>query len=663
MQTDSQNLIPLPTPVSGETRTNRSTPIAILLAGICAWTVCAVYLLPFVNRGWVPHDEGLIAQTAERTANGELPHRDFDDAYTGGLAFLHAASFQVLGTELSSTRWTLYIATLMCVPILFLIASRLCTAPIAALTTILCVVWSVPNYFAALPGWYLLYLAIGSVYCLIRFGETSRSRWIVLAGLLAGLSLLTKINGLYIVAAGLLFILFHDQSRSRQQADSSHSRNVLPVTLLLSVTFVAMVTALIHRHFSPGTVYHYLIPTLAVCGVLIYQEATLARGRFLERAIDVTRDTVKYVLGVVVAPLTFAAIYLSHGELDQLLNGVFVLSQRRLAMTAMPVPPLPFPLPMVALCALPIAFLVLRGVTRSHQQPTEAESSSTPQSNAAWGSIICVVAFAALLAVAQRSFWHHAVWAAVRVLPPLLCVGTAVWFCRTGSSVGSTERNTLFAILTACATLSLVQYPYAANIYFCYFAPTTILLAVGLRSLIRSRSRTGEVSLLVFLTLFAVLSLNRGFRAYHEDIVDAQFVKADLPRAALQLTEDDGKIYKEIISLISSVTEPGDPILAMPDCPEIYFLAQRRNPTRTLYDFFDANTDRTRELIQLLDDQQVRAVVINTSPIFSKPIDRVLQSALVERFPERHLVGPFLVCLNRKDSQQDSDSESLANNE
>ena len=46
----------------------------------------AIYLIGRFDHGWGPHDEGALAQTAERVLRGELPRQDFDDIYTGGLA-------------------------------------------------------------------------------------------------------------------------------------------------------------------------------------------------------------------------------------------------------------------------------------------------------------------------------------------------------------------------------------------------------------------------------------------------------------------------------------------------------------------------------------------------------------------------------------------------
>jgi hypothetical protein len=54
--------------------------------------VSAVYVWRGLDRGWWPEDKGTLAEPAARILEGQLPHRDFVDAYTGGLSYLHAAS-------------------------------------------------------------------------------------------------------------------------------------------------------------------------------------------------------------------------------------------------------------------------------------------------------------------------------------------------------------------------------------------------------------------------------------------------------------------------------------------------------------------------------------------------------------------------------------------
>ena len=44
----------------------------------------AVLVLPDLFRGWYPWDDGAMAQVADRVLHGQLPHRDFDEPWTGG---------------------------------------------------------------------------------------------------------------------------------------------------------------------------------------------------------------------------------------------------------------------------------------------------------------------------------------------------------------------------------------------------------------------------------------------------------------------------------------------------------------------------------------------------------------------------------------------------
>ena len=125
--------------------------IVILLAG--------VLLASELDQGWVPYDEGALGQAAERVLAGQVPHRDYDDIYTGGLAYLHAAFFSV-GSHTSSTlRMPLFLFALPWVAALYTIARRFVPPIGAALVTVTAVVWSVPNYPASVPSSFNLFFA------------------------------------------------------------------------------------------------------------------------------------------------------------------------------------------------------------------------------------------------------------------------------------------------------------------------------------------------------------------------------------------------------------------------------------------------------------------------------------------------------------------------
>jgi len=45
--------------------------------------VSTLLLTAHLRRGWIPHDEGGLGESAEWVLEGGLPHRDFDELYTG----------------------------------------------------------------------------------------------------------------------------------------------------------------------------------------------------------------------------------------------------------------------------------------------------------------------------------------------------------------------------------------------------------------------------------------------------------------------------------------------------------------------------------------------------------------------------------------------------
>src|SRR5262245_19834824 len=158
---------------------------AAVLACI-VWTLCGAYGARFVTRGWIPHDEGTIGQSAERVLDGQVPHRDFDEPYTGGLTYLHAAVMKAFGVNLLTPRLMLFAFFLAFLAAVYAIARRV-SSPAGALAAMaLVTVWSLPNYFASLPTWYTLFLATFGVLALMRFTESGGRGWLVAAGICGG---------------------------------------------------------------------------------------------------------------------------------------------------------------------------------------------------------------------------------------------------------------------------------------------------------------------------------------------------------------------------------------------------------------------------------------------------------------------------------------------
>jgi hypothetical protein len=155
----------------------------------------ALYFASIFDRGWIPHDEGTLGQTAWRILLGEVPHRDFDALYTGLLGYLNAAAMTVMGVHLLAPRTVLLLAFLAWVAVVWSVLSRFAAPPVASAPTLLCVTIGPAIYPAAMPSWYNLFLATGGLWALIRWTEDGGSRWLFAAGAFAGVSVLFKITG------------------------------------------------------------------------------------------------------------------------------------------------------------------------------------------------------------------------------------------------------------------------------------------------------------------------------------------------------------------------------------------------------------------------------------------------------------------------------------
>ena len=132
---------------------------ANVVVGLIATAISLAIAWNNLDQGWFPHDEGQLGQAAERVLHGELPHRDFDDMYTGGLSFLNAASFHIWGVNSQSMCWMLFAWFVPFVLSIYWLMSRFTRPWAAGLLTTLAAAWSIPMYSAAMPS------VVQSVFC------------------------------------------------------------------------------------------------------------------------------------------------------------------------------------------------------------------------------------------------------------------------------------------------------------------------------------------------------------------------------------------------------------------------------------------------------------------------------------------------------------------
>ena len=595
--------------------------------------VSAVYVGWHLMRGWMPFDDGALAQSAERSMRGELPHRDFDEIYTGGLTELNAVAFRLLGVTLRALRLVLFAAFLAWVPAVFYIASRFTRPIVAASVTLLAVVWSLPNYTAAMPSWYNLFLATWGVAALLRYLEENQRRWLVAAGIAGGLSVLVKVVGLYYVAGVLLFLVFHAHATARatsraaskaEPGDGSLYACGVTVALLL---FVGGLMAVVRHQLRAAEVVHFVMPAALVAALLARNEWREPAGPSRARAAALGQLAAPFLAGVTVPVILFLIPYAQSGALGDLVNGVFVVPTQRFGVAYEPI------LPLQTMWTLaPLALLVAWTV----------RAASTPRTRqiTALASVLALILFSS----GRSPAIYSAVWNSARNLIPALAIAGVLLLARERTDDVDTplRRPRVVLLLSVTALCGVVQFPYAAPNYFCYVAPLAILLALSLASYLPVRHRAVAALVVVFYAAFAVLRSNgtplQSMGRAYEPPYPA--TRLSLDRGGIEIPRVHAAAYELLVPMLRARARGGC-TWASPDAPEIYFLSGLCNPTRSLFDFLASRPMREDDLLQALDAHAVRAIVLNRVPSFSPPLANHLVQRLEQRFPYARDVGPF----------------------
>jgi hypothetical protein len=230
-----------------------------------------------------------LSQAADRVLHGELPHRDFDDPYTGGLSYVNALAFRTFGENRSSLRYVLFLFFLTWIPAVYTIARAFFSPLPSAGITLLAVLWSVPNYPAAMPSWHCLFFATFGVLAGIKYVERPRSYLLILAGLAGGFSFLVKSPGMLFVAGTLLFFVYREQSLSQaipsavNEIEQKVLRAYVIFILVGLLLFLALLTKVIMVTGGSPEFVHFVLPPLAIVCLLLARESDVRCPNQLNR--------------------------------------------------------------------------------------------------------------------------------------------------------------------------------------------------------------------------------------------------------------------------------------------------------------------------------------------------------------------------------------------
>jgi Dolichyl-phosphate-mannose-protein mannosyltransferase len=604
-----------------------------ILIFLLVWSLSVVYLGINLNKGWNYRDEGALGQSAERVLNGEMPHRDFDDPYTGGLAYIDAAIFKLFGINLFWLRIFLFAFFLAWVPAVYALARQFLTAWPAAGVTLIAVAWSVPNYPAAMPSWFNLFFATFGTLALAKYIRKPAVHWLVLAGLCGGLSFLIKTVALYYIAAALLFFVFREQLLSRNQAGAPHRTPLYLafLTLCLSI-FVFALIKLVFAIGGTSEYLHFVFPGIAIALLLAARERTTTVVSSSARFTALFRMAVPFLLGAAFPISLFFLFHWQRDALTALINGLFVAPFLRLFYSRREPASLLFEYPSVIAALLIVETAKLRG------QPRRVLS-------------VFLIVLAALVLLTSRSqdvSYIVALQSAWGIIP-VLAVACFFVLSREPQTQepGSEIDQHLFLLFTIAVLFSLIQFPYAQVIYFCYGAPLVALLAAGLLSRLTCPPRMILSAAVAFYVLFPVFVIRPHYigSRYH---IDFDSTPLHLPRAGiLRVSKVEAAEFEELIPFVKSLAGQ-NPIFAGPNSPEVYFLAGLKNHTPFLFDSLQDPRDYEREVKSLFDSSNSIKVVVLDDSFENAPYQLpVLRCLVMPRFLQSRKIGSFTVYWRR----------------
>lgn len=600
------------------------------------WALSGVYLGANLMRGWVPHDEGALGQSAEWVLQGRLPHLDFTEIYTGGLSWLNALAFYLFGTNLGSPRILLFLFFLAWVPALFFLARECMGDAAAAGVTLMAAAWSVPLYPAAMPSWYNLFFATFGAVALFRYVKKPDRRWLFAAGLCGGVSFLMKIVALYYVAAVLLYLIYREQSEELAggAGEERSSRGYSAFLVAGLAIFAGLIVALVRIRIGARELLYEVAPSAALALFLLAREwrgKKRRRAGSRERFLAFGRMAAPFLLGVLLPIALFMIPYLRAHAWKAFLNGVFLLPFKRMLGAFMRPPEVLMLLPALGFAVLLALGFWLKG---------------------RWRLVLSLGAALGWAFLVWMSFSNETAyglaWHAVRGGVPVVAVAGSgmLWaWARIPGLAGEGQKQRIMILLSMGAACSLVEIPFAAPVYFCYTAPLVLLAVAALLAVPPKPPRLLLASAGIFVALFAVLVVRPGdvFHLGKEYQEDEQTESLDLPRAGkLKIPEEDAEVYAKLMDVIQEHGEEGE-LLAGPDSPEVYFLGGFENPRRDIFEMFEDVKGYQENTERLLEKESVKVVVINNKPGFSPYLGEVLQKAAEKRFPQSMQIGRFEV--------------------
>jgi hypothetical protein len=555
-------------------------------------------------------DEGYFVYLGSRVAAGDLPYRDFDTYYTPGIFYLFAWTFDLFGLTVEPIRILMSAMRVLWALLLYALTRRVAPWPFAMLPFfVIAAVDAAPVFPEPHPSWPSVAATLATIEVIARHQTSGRRRWLVAAGLLAGVAFAFKQNvGAFAALAIGAYVLM-------LRPDARAGRLVLVVQGVFAAGLGAAVTLLLQPGLDGRLAGALLLPFLATLAVLVWIAWTRARPDgwttgLASILLDAVAAGAAFIVETMawVVPLTLA---LGFNEMPW---GLFVGKVNQGALVLPLDPPSP-----AARWALPLAI---------------------------WAPIL----------VALLGGWRE--WLSKRLLGVAVLLTVAALIMPTGVppdegladepgmypwlSYAQSEFGTLFNFLPAVggwagvamlayATLkqipsrplawylvagglmSLSLYPRVDVIHAMFAGPVLLVigawaLAIVHRKLTRDANVAIQIAVYVSLIILPTVTVLPHVYWRYVTIIHADpraatpppYVELGLERAPVRVPEFIAVSIRGAVEYVQERTPPNEPFFAYPVNPLFYFLADRPNPTR--FNHFIAGALTSADLQDVIAD-------------------------------------------------------------
>ena len=597
---------PAPAPYLRSRRETAAVAAAIIVGLTVLWA--------FRFRGWYPHDEGALGQAAERILRGQIPHRDFDDPYTGGVGLLHALVFRLGGITTNALRSHLALVASAWFGGVFWLLTRWLRPVGAAIVAALIAVLSVPLYPAAMPSWYVLFLACGAGAALTMLPRRPYAAPF-LAGALIGLAALAKITAIFALAGAVWGLVAMRQAEDRERCGRIE-------VVIGALAFGAMVLELVSSRLDWPVFLHLALPPIAIVAGIAWREIRQGRARGFGLDVVLWRRIAMLAVGAAIPIASYACWLMRNDALAPFWASLHAVVGRR-SVSASLAPPSVGSI----IYALPLLAILLGSAARMRFAPLVLVGGGLVLGTLAW-------------------FFpdaHAGIWFALRGLLPVGALLFCVLWPRATAAMESAAQRGLIVFVPLAGMMVLGQYPFAAPIYFLYVLPL-LLLALSAAVATRPAHTQAAAGVLAFLyLLFGVIQVipgspdSLGMFADHAP----QLAWLDLPRARLLVPPDDAWLYRTLVTTLDSL--PRGPIWAGPDAPEVAFLSARVDLNRSFFSFLVGDPVPGPGFAAHLLAQGAQAVVVDTAPSFSATLPPEALDSVTRYFPHAAAVDRFRV--------------------